>query len=155
MYTLTDTTGSITEIQVWYWIRSSVSSLAGVEGVLVTISIPIFTAQLEKAREATDAANIRSAYAVVSAAALTEDSATDIAKNNTTGITYSKTGTGYQAVVTLKQQTDGWTATMDLPGKVTGTPSKGGTATVAFAAATNEVTITFNAAAGGGTGGGE
>lgn len=31
--------------------------------VLVAISIPVFTAQLEKAREATDAANIRSAYA--------------------------------------------------------------------------------------------
>ena len=33
--------------------------------VLVAISIPIFTAQLEKAREATDMANIRSAYAEV------------------------------------------------------------------------------------------
>lgn len=33
--------------------------------VLVAISIPIFSAQLEKAREATDMANIRSAYAEV------------------------------------------------------------------------------------------
>ena len=40
-------------------------------GVLVAISIPIFTAQLEKAREATDLANIRSAYATVSANAIT------------------------------------------------------------------------------------
>ena len=31
--------------------------------VLVAISIPIFTSQLEKAREATDLANIRAAYA--------------------------------------------------------------------------------------------
>ena len=31
--------------------------------VLVAIAIPIFTAQLEKAREATDAANLRAAYA--------------------------------------------------------------------------------------------
>ena len=31
--------------------------------VLVAIAIPIFTTQLEKAREATDMANIRSAYA--------------------------------------------------------------------------------------------
>ena len=47
-------------------------------GVLVAISIPIFTAQLEKAREATDLANIRSAYATVSANALTttEDTVT-------------------------------------------------------------------------------
>ena len=34
-------------------------------GVLVAISIPIFTSQLEKAREATDLANIRAAYAGV------------------------------------------------------------------------------------------
>ncbi len=34
--------------------------------VLVAISIPIFSAQLEKAREATDLANIRSAYAEAS-----------------------------------------------------------------------------------------
>lgn len=33
--------------------------------VLVAISIPIFSAQLEKAKEATDMANIRSAYAEV------------------------------------------------------------------------------------------
>lgn len=32
-------------------------------GVLVAISIPIFSSQLEKSREATDLANIRSAYA--------------------------------------------------------------------------------------------
>ena len=31
--------------------------------VLVAIAIPVFTAQLEKAREATDLANVRSAYA--------------------------------------------------------------------------------------------
>ena len=31
--------------------------------VLVAIAIPVFTNQLEKSREATDAANIRSAYA--------------------------------------------------------------------------------------------
>ncbi len=41
--------------------------------VLVAISIPIFTNQLEKAREATDEANIRSAYAQLSAAVLTEE----------------------------------------------------------------------------------
>lgn len=35
--------------------------------VLVAIAIPVFTNQLEKSREATDAANIRSAYAEVMA----------------------------------------------------------------------------------------
>ncbi|MBQ1749947.1 MAG: prepilin-type N-terminal cleavage/methylation domain-containing protein, partial [Lachnospiraceae bacterium] len=39
--------------------------------VLVAIAIPIFTSQLEKAREATDAANIRAAYAEVQTAVLT------------------------------------------------------------------------------------
>lgn len=38
--------------------------------VLVAISIPIFSAQLEKAKEATDMANIRSAYTEVVAAYL-------------------------------------------------------------------------------------
>lgn len=41
-------------------------------GVLVAISIPIFTSQLEKAREATDAANIRSQYAEVMAEVITD-----------------------------------------------------------------------------------
>lgn len=38
--------------------------------VLVAVAIPVFTTQLEKAREATDAANLRSAYAEAMAAAL-------------------------------------------------------------------------------------
>ena len=44
--------------------------------VLVAISIPIFSSQLEKAREATDMANIRAAYAEASADLLTNDSST-------------------------------------------------------------------------------
>ena len=40
--------------------------------VLVAIAIPIFANQLENSREATDAANIRSAYAEVAAAALND-----------------------------------------------------------------------------------
>ena len=44
--------------------------------VLVAISIPIFTSQLEKSREATDVANIRSAYADVMAKYLTDGEAT-------------------------------------------------------------------------------
>lgn len=43
--------------------------------VLVAISIPIFTGQLNKAREATDAANIRAAYAEAAAASLENDGA--------------------------------------------------------------------------------
>ena len=43
--------------------------------VLVAIAIPIFSAQLEKAKEATDVANIRSAYAEVTAAYITDGGA--------------------------------------------------------------------------------
>ena len=41
--------------------------------VLVAISIPIFTSQLEKSRESTDLANVRAAYAEVMAAAICGD----------------------------------------------------------------------------------
>ena len=44
--------------------------------VLVAISIPIFTSQLEKSREAVDLANIRAAYAEVSAEVLSGDNIT-------------------------------------------------------------------------------
>lgn len=65
--------------------------------VLVAISIPIFSAQLEKAREATDAANIRSAYAEMMADYLT---------NETT--TMSKE-------VSSKQTAAGWATNPDFP----------------------------------------
>ena len=42
-------------------------------GVLVAVSIPIFTAQLGKARRATNQANARAAYAAASAAYLGDD----------------------------------------------------------------------------------
>jgi prepilin-type N-terminal cleavage/methylation domain-containing protein len=80
-------------------------------GVLVAISIPIFTTQLEKAREATDEANIRSIYAQLSADVLTEtESASNTAcpvaasysvKKGTDGVI---TGT---ATYTMTQKTDG------------------------------------------------
>ena len=62
--------------------------------MLVAVSIPIFTSQLEKSREATDLANIRFAYAAVMAAGLTETPNSDITKQNTDKITYSSSGTG-------------------------------------------------------------
>ena len=47
--------------------------------VLVAIAIPVFTAQLEKSREATDLANVRSAYAEIMAQYLTWDGSSAIA----------------------------------------------------------------------------
>ena len=53
--------------------------------VLVAIAIPVFTAQLEKSREATDIANVRSAYASVVAEYLTNnDSASAVVSANQT-----------------------------------------------------------------------
>lgn len=65
--------------------------------MLVAISIPIFTSQLEKSREAVDAANIRAAYAEVMAAAITGDTA------------------GMSKKVTLKQEVAGWQNTFEFP----------------------------------------
>ena len=60
--------------------------------VLTAIAIPVFTAQLERSREATDLSNIRAAYAEVTADYLTA------------GATESKTATVSQ----IRQQTSGW-----------------------------------------------
>lgn len=42
-------------------------------GILVAIAIPVFTGQLNKAREGSDLANARSLYAQLQADAMTED----------------------------------------------------------------------------------
>ncbi len=57
--------------------------------VLVAIAIPVFTSQLEKSREATDAANVRSAYAEVVT-------------------TYLSDGTSGGMSVAARQQQDSW-----------------------------------------------
>ena len=74
--------------------------------VLVAISIPIFTSQLEKSREAVDEANLRSAYAECSAAVLSgTDPGDEYTFSNTNGvITCSKN-------VTLKQAKANWEGT--------------------------------------------
>ena len=58
--------------------------------VLVAIAIPVFTTQLEKSREATDMANVRSAYANIVAQYLTN------------------ADTGYSMTVTAQQTQDNW-----------------------------------------------
>ncbi len=82
--------------------------------VLVAIAIPVFTNQLEKAREATDMANLRSAYAEVMACALTDSSRdtgnsdNGVIRTVTDGVaTWSKT-------VTPTQKQKGWQTSGDL-----------------------------------------
>ena len=59
-------------------------------GVLVAISIPIFTSQLERSREAVDLANIRGAYAEVVADNLTDG------KSHTKSVKATQAESGWQ-----------------------------------------------------------
>ena len=96
--------------------------------VLVAIAIPVFTNQLEKAREATDAANIRSAYAEVMACALT-DAAND--NKNDVKVTENKTGKQvtktYEKDVVCTQKQTGWqnTSITEIAGLKTGDTTDG------------------------------
>ena len=115
--------------------------------VLVAISIPVFTAQLEKSREATDLANIRSAYAAAQAAALTGSFGTG------TNVTDIVAGTNYyyDAVNgTLSTTNTNWfkgtatgTGTEAMPGNITYDRSKAYTSlTITFTG--NEAPYTAN-----------
>ena len=83
--------------------------------MLVAISIPIFSAQLEKSRAATDLANIRAAYAECSAAVLTGDDSGDAKYTAAAGTTAAFA----EADVVLKQQVDGWVTTEPTCGGTT------------------------------------
>lgn len=98
--------------------------------VLVAISIPIFSSQLEKSREAVDAANIRAEYAEILADAITGEKIDDayLAKHE----------------VTLKQQTEGWQNSFDFPENLkegTAAPTKDGKATFTWNADTQELSV--------------
>ena len=111
--------------------------------VLVAIAIPIFTSQLEKAREATDLANLRAAYAECTTAVLTGNSETTDVKPGTTD---NKPDDSYEKVVKLTQKTDGFADKSDSVkiGSVTLTKDKftTGTATVKVTS-TGTATITI------------
>ena len=70
--------------------------------ILVAIAIPTFTNQLEKAREATDMANLRSAYAEVMVSALTgDDDAVD-------GVVYTEGAGTWTKEVAATQRVANW-----------------------------------------------
>ena len=98
-------------------------------GVLVAVSIPIFTGQLERAREATDAANIRSAYAVVMAK-----------------VTAGEDG-GIEKV-SLKQKVDRWQKIFEFPAETVGEPVADGFANVYFKNNENHAVIEFTSSTG-------
>ncbi len=95
--------------------------------VLVAIAIPIFTAQLEKAREATDAANIRAAYAEVVSNKLTGEGKTSI------DVDITQTGEAWITTVEWPKNLTGANANVVVKGKATVTATDSG-ATVTYAA---------------------
>ena len=65
--------------------------------VLVAISIPIFTSQLEKRRDAVTVSNLRAAYAEAQASYLTNSTSTSAQTEG--DVTYTPTDTGATVVV--------------------------------------------------------
>ena len=81
--------------------------------MLVAVSIPIFTSQLEKSRDSTSAANIRNAYAEAQASYLSESSSDP-------NVTINKTGNKITSIevknVKFAGVQQGWSgAIADLP----------------------------------------
>lgn len=118
--------------------------------VLVAVAIPLFTSQLERAREATDAANIRSVYAELMTAAITDD------KNSALWA-----GTLWKSEEqTLKQKQDGWSSSdisvsLGTLGTQDGIPVSGGSFWVSYdpnvAVDINPVTINYSTGMSGGS----
>lgn len=103
--------------------------VVAIVGVLVAISIPIFTAQLAKARLATNQANARAAYAAAEAAYLEDDnvrmvtyttSAGTASTASTSASTDSNLGSGNN-IQNWKTATSAGTGTYNLGNHVFGT----------------------------------
>ena len=108
-------------------------------GVLVTVSIPIFTAQLEKSREATDMANLRSAKAAAVTVILGDENDALYTALTSTGVYYDT-------------QNGVLTATAPSNGSLVGTTAAGsydGTNEYGYNSATDykghNIKITYNA----------
>lgn len=86
--------------------------------VLVAIAIPVFTTQLERSREATDIANIRSAYAEAVATYLAEG-ADEEQTATVTGVKQTTAGWVIDDPV-LHTRVDGVEDDVDLPNIVAG-----------------------------------
>lgn len=95
--------------------------------MLVAVSIPIFTSQLEKARDAADAANLRSAYAQVSADLLTDDTEATSKTSEPVKITGKKAGfTGVDDIAGVSTTSDGVLSKAVAGQEITVTVTEGG-----------------------------
>ena len=89
-----------------------------ISAVLVAVSIPIFSSQLEKARLATNQANARAAYAAVEAQYLLDDTMTGDFTYDATTDQLSTTATA--GTVSMKNEDIfSWTAEDNNLGKIT------------------------------------
>lgn len=116
--------------------------------VLVAIAIPVFTAQLEKAREATDVANVRSAYADVMVRYLADankSAAMDVSARQ--GVADWQTSPAPM----LTTQINGSESSVSIPAVVSG--SMYHVAITEDASGNATVSVTAGGAATGGTGG--
>lgn len=121
--------------------------------VLVAIAIPVFTNQLEKAREATDAANIRSAYAEVMACAMTGTDKQEAKDKNDVDVNNDKDGEyTYSKTVMATQKQTKWqnTSIEEIAGIAVGdgegevTAAKLGGWTITYSEADGSVKIVEN-----------
>ena len=129
------------------WTKSSGFTLAellivvAIIAVLVAISIPIFTSQLEKAREATDLSDVRSAYAEVMMAAISDDTTATYSKDPNQTI-HKSNGLYSVTVSPLHQEQDNWQGNMDL--NVGGVSSKDTTHWIGTPKATGSCEVSYN-----------
>lgn len=86
--------------------------VVAIVGILVAISIPVFTAQLGKARRATNQANLRAAKAAAVAEYLTDDSHNNGTGNDTLYYKYNISAGSVEAPVTSFTK-DGYTEFTD------------------------------------------
>ncbi len=116
--------------------------------VLVAIAIPVFTSQLEKSRESTDAANARSAYAEIMSMAITGEKITAAVDRGSYKIAATSGTEGslvYTATIPCKQQQEGWqnTSIDNIAGQTPPTEvGSGKTITVTYTQGTNAATVT-------------
>ena len=104
--------------------------------MLVAISIPIFTSQLEKARDAADEANVRAAIAEATAAYITDEKAT---KDTTYAYNFSGKGTND----TWEQSTADGKGTMDIGGYSVAAKAGAKAVSIVFDSTKNSATVTL------------
>ena len=105
--------------------------------MLVAISIPIFTSQLEKARDAADEANVRAAIAEATAAYITDEKAT---KDTTYAYNFSGKGTND----TWEQSTAEDKKTMDIGGYSVAAKAGAKSVSIVFDTTKNSAAVTLS-----------